>query len=155
MEKATFAAGCFWGIEHKFSQVEGVLETSVGYCGGKTENPTYEEVCSDETGHAECVQLFFDPNKISYEQLVEVFWKIHNPTTKNRQGFDVGSQYRSVIFYHSEEQKRIAELSREKLQNSGKLPDKIVTEIVPAQEFYKAEEYHQKYYRKHGGSCGI
>ena len=151
LEKATFAAGCFWGIEAAFAEVKGVESTLVGYTGGTTEDPTYKDVCSDETGHAEAVQVKFDPKKISYEQLLEVFWKIHDPTTPNRQGPDVGSQYRSAIFFHNEEQKNLATKSMKEQQK--KLDRKIVTDIVPAQEFYKAESYHQKYFEKHGKVC--
>lgn len=147
MEKATFAAGCFWGVEEAYTHLPGVLETSVGYTGGHTTNPTYEEVCSHTTGHAEAVEIKFDPAKISFEQLLDKFWEIHDPTTLNRQGPDIGSNYRSAIFCHSEDQKKQAEVSRNKAQI--KLRDKIVTEILPAGAFYKAEEYHQKYYHKH------
>ena len=149
-EKATFAAGCFWGVESMFLELPGVISTAVGYTGGNTKNPTYEQVCSDDTNHAEAVQIEFDPSKIKYEQLLTIFWDNHNPTTLNRQGFDVGTQYRSVIFYHNEEQKKKAIESKEKLEKSGKYKSKIVTQIVPAAEFYKAEEYHQKYYQKKG-----
>ena len=149
-EKATFAAGCFWGVESMYLDLPGVISTAVGYTGGNTKNPTYEQVCSNETNHAEAVQIEFDPSKIKYEQLLTIFWDNHNPTTLNRQGFDVGTQYRSVIFYHNEEQKKLAIESKEKLEKSGKYRSKIVTQIVPAAEFYKAEEYHQKYYQKKG-----
>lgn len=157
MEIATFAAGCFWGVEETFRCTKGVKETEVGYTGGHTKNPTYEDVCSDTTGHAEAVQVKFDPNEVSYDELLNIFWENHNPTTMNRQGPDVGSQYRSVIFYHSEEQKKEAEASKKKLQESGKYGDKeIVTEIVEAGPWYPAEEYHQKYVmKKGGGSCHI
>jgi peptide-methionine (S)-S-oxide reductase len=150
METATFAAGCFWGVEAAFRKVPGVVETTVGYTGGHTENPTYEEVCSDRTGHAEAVRIEFDPEQVSYEQLLEVFWNIHDPTTPNRQGPDVGSQYRSAIFYHTPEQEAAARASKEKLERSGHFANPIVTEIVPAAEFYPAEEYHQRYYEKEG-----
>jgi peptide-methionine (S)-S-oxide reductase len=148
MEKATFAAGCFWGVEEAYRTLEGVLETTVGYMGGTTENPTYEQVCSDTTGHAEVVQLRYDPARISYRQLLDRFWAKHNPTTLNRQGVDIGTQYRSAIFYHSDEQRRLAEASRDAEQTSGRFADPIVTEIAPATPFWPAEEYHQKYIQK-------
>tara|TARA_Y100000780_G_scaffold231980_1_gene260102 strand:+ start:4057 stop:4569 length:513 start_codon:yes stop_codon:yes gene_type:complete len=152
----TFAAGCFWGVEEAFRQINGVQSTIVGYTGGKFENPTYEDVCRDKTGHAEAVQIQYDPNEVSYEQLLELFWSIHDPTTKNRQGFDIGSQYRSMISYHTPEQEAIAKKSKEELEKSRKFKNEIVTEIVQASTFYKAEEYHQKYYQKKGGgSCHI
>ncbi|MEM2891587.1 MAG: peptide-methionine (S)-S-oxide reductase MsrA [Thermoplasmata archaeon] len=156
-EKATFAAGCFWHVEADFRKVKGVKSTVVGYTGGHTRNPTYEDVCTDKTGHAEAVQLEFDPEEVSYEQLLEVFWGIHDPTTKNRQGPDLGTQYRSAIFYHDEKQRRIALESKRRLEESGRLGSrKIVTEILPADEFYRAEEYHQRYYEKHRlSSCGF
>jgi len=150
MEIASFGAGCFWGVEAVFRQVKGVVDTAVGYQGGGTENPTYREVCTDRTGHAEVVQVEFDPRQVSYEQLLEVFWSNHNPTTPNRQGPDVGSQYRSVIFYYNDEQKRAAEESRARLQTSGRFKSPIVTEIVAAPPFYRAEDYHQRYLEKHG-----
>lgn len=152
MEKATFAAGCFWGVEAKFKKLNGVISTQVGYTGGHMENPTYEDVCSDLTGHAEAVEIEYNPEIISYNQLLDVFWTIHNPTTLNRQAFDVGSQYRSAIFYHNEEQKQLAETSKENLNKSGKFDKQIVTEITPATKFWKAEEYHQNYYEKTGRS---
>jgi peptide-methionine (S)-S-oxide reductase len=148
---ASFAAGCFWGVEAIFEKLEGVIDVASGYSGGQTVNPTYEEVCSDTTGHAETVQITFDPSLISYERLLEVFWKNHNPTTKNQQGVDIGSQYRSIIFYHDEEQKLLAEKSKNDLQDSKYWGEKeIVTEILPAQTFYIAEDYHQDYYKKRG-----
>ncbi len=147
-EKATFAAGCFWGIQAAYETVPGVKSTLVGYTGGKTENPTYRQVCSDKTGHAEAVLIEYNRNEITYEQLLDVFWQIHDPTTLNRQGPDFGSQYRSAIFYHNEEQKKAAELSKQNLQKSGKFKKPIVTEIVPASAFYKAEDYHQQYFQK-------
>ncbi len=151
---AMFAAGCFWGVEEAFRQINGVKSTMVGYTGGTFENPTYEDVCSDQTGHAEAVQILYDPKVVSYEQILEVFWSIHDPTTENRQGPDIGSQYRSMIAYHTPEQEELAKKSKEKLEGSGRFRKKIVTEIVPASIFYKAEEYHQKYYEKNGGgSC--
>ena len=148
LQKATFAAGCFWGVEEAFRKLKGVVSTRVGYTGGWTENPTYREVCTGETGHAEAVEITFDPSVISYAELVEHFWNIHDPTSLNRQGWDVGTQYRSAIFVHSEEQRRIAEASRRKLETSGAYKDPIVTEIVEAKEFWPAEEYHQGYYAK-------
>src|SRR6056297_1310148 len=148
MEKATFAAGCFWGVEEAYRTLEGVVETTVGYMGGKTENPTYEQVCSDTTGHAEVVQVEYDPARISYPQLLERFWRQHNPTTLNRQGVDIGTQYRSAIFYHSDEQRRLAGESRAAVEASGRFADPIVTEIVPAMPFWPAEDYHQQYIHK-------
>ncbi|MBI4557032.1 MAG: peptide-methionine (S)-S-oxide reductase MsrA [Candidatus Hydrogenedentes bacterium] len=156
MEKATFGAGCFWGVEAAFRQVPGVVDTAVGYSGGHIKNPTYKDVCSDETGHAEVVQVAYDPSKVSYDALLTVFWENHNPTTLNRQGPDVGKQYRSVIFYHTPEQKTAAEASKENLQESGKFRRPIVTAIEAAQEFYRAEEYHQQYLEKRGlATCHI
>lgn len=154
-ETAAFAAGCFWGIEETFRKLSGVIETSVGYIGGKTKDPTYESVCTDGTGHAEAVQIKYGPKKVSYEELLRVFWDNHDPTTPNRQGSDVGTQYRSAIFYHTPEQKKLAQKSKAELDKSGKWGGrKIVTEIVPAHQFYKAEDYHQKYLMKRGlGSC--
>ena len=152
LQTATFAAGCFWGIEAKFRKISGVIETRVGYTGGSLKNPTYEQVCDDNTGHAEAVEILFDPKLVSYEQLLDVFWKIHDPTQKNRQGPDVGSQYRSAIFFHTPEQENIARRAKEALIKSGK---KIVTEITAAGPFYRAEEYHQRYHDKHGGSCEL
>jgi len=143
-ELATFAAGCFWGVEAILSHVDGVLETTVGYTGGHVPNPTYRQVCTGQTGHAEAVQVVFDPTVISYEQLLDYFWRLHDPTTRNRQGPDVGSQYRSAIFYHHERQKEAAEKSKAELDRSGVFPHKVVTEIVPASTFYPAEEYHQQ-----------
>lgn len=148
--KATFAAGCFWHVEDLFRKTKGVKSTKVGYIGGKLANPTYEEVCTDKTGHAEAVEIEYDPKEISYEELLDLFWNNHNPTSLNRQGPDVGIQYRSSIFFHNESQKQTALKSKEKLESSGKFSKKIVTEIVPSPEFYKAEEYHQKYFQKHG-----
>jgi peptide-methionine (S)-S-oxide reductase len=153
MEKATFGAGCFWHVEAAFLKVNGVTQTVAGYMGGMLKNPTYNDVCTDSTGHVEVVQLEFDPEKISYETLLEVFWKIHDPTQLNRQGPDVGSQYMSVIFYHNEEQKEHAIKSREQHQKQHK--SKIVTEIKPASDFWRAEEYHQKYFEKHGFVCEV
>jgi peptide-methionine (S)-S-oxide reductase len=153
MEKATFAAGCFWHVEESFRHLPGVLSTTVGYTGGTLKNPTYEDVCTDKTGHAEAVELTYNPQKITYEQLLNVFWETHDPTTINRQGPDVGTQYRSVIFYHSPEQKALAEQSKKKLDESGKYRKKIATEIIQATIFYPAEEYHQQYLEKHGASA--
>lgn len=148
MEKATFAAGCFWGVQAKFDKSEGVEKTTVGYTGGKTRNPTYEQVCTDKTGHAEAVEIIYNPRKITYEQLLETFWMAHDPTQKNRQGPDIGTQYRSAIFYHDEEQRQIAEKSKK--QKEKDLGVTIQTEIKPAKEFYPAEKYHQKYLKKQG-----
>lgn len=147
-ETAIFGAGCFWGVEAAFRQVRGVKSTTVGYSGGHVKKPTYRDVCTNRTGHAEVVQLIYDPNKVTYDKLLEVFWKIHDPTTLNRQGPDFGSQYRSVIFYNTHVQKASAESYREKLQKSGRYKKTIVTEIAPAAEFYRAEEYHQRYLEK-------
>jgi peptide-methionine (S)-S-oxide reductase len=147
--KATFGAGCFWHVEDLLDKTMGVKSTTVGYIGGQLPNPTYEEVCTDKTGHAEAVEVEYDPDEISYQELLDVFWNNHNPTTLNRQGPDVGVQYRSAIFYHNQEQKEIAEKSKQALEQSGKYERPIVTEIVPAPLFYKAEEYHQKYFKKH------
>jgi len=145
---ATFAAGCFWGVEANFNKLPGVIDTAVGYTGGEVHNPTYRMVCSDKTGHAEAVRITFDPEKIAYADLVRAFFDLHDPTTPNRQGPDVGSQYRSVIFYHDEAQRETAEQVKADLDASGKYRYPIVTQIVPADEFYKAEEYHQQYYAK-------
>jgi peptide-methionine (S)-S-oxide reductase len=150
LQRATFAAGCFWGVEASFREIEGVVRTRVGYTGGRTGDPSYEQVCSDNTGHAEAVDVWFDPALVSYDQLLNVFWTIHDPTTRNRQGWDFGSQYRSAIFFHDAEQERQAIASRDERQ--GSLTRSIVTEIVPAPEFYAAEEYHQRYFEKHGGA---
>jgi len=147
-ETATFAAGCFWGIEHKFGQLKGILSTAVGYTGGEVKNPTYNQVCSNETGHAEAVHIIYDPEEIKYEELVAFFFKIHDPTQLNRQGLDVGSQYRSAIFYHDETQKKTALKVIDDLNTSGRIKKPITTQVVPYSEFYKAEEYHQKYYDK-------
>lgn len=155
MEKASFAAGCFWGVEEAFYDEPGVISTRVGYTGGETENPTYQQVCSGSTGHAETVEITFDPSLISYEQLLKIFWQAHDPTQLNRQGPDVGSQYRSAIFYHSEQQRQQAEESRAALDHSGRYRKSVVTEIVPAGIFWEAEAYHQKYHKKNGGGCGF
>jgi len=156
-DSATFAAGCFWGIESAFRKLKGVVSTRVGYTGGNFENPTYKKICSGETGHAESVEVEFDTSEISYENLLNVFWNIHDPTTEDRQGPNAGSQYRSVIFYHSPEQKNAAILSKNRLQQTKKYRNKqIVTEIVPASEFYEAEDYHQQYLKKRGQcSCHV
>jgi peptide methionine sulfoxide reductase msrA/msrB len=155
-EKATFAAGCFWGVEYKFGQVPGVLETKVGYTGGTTQNPTYEEVCTHGTGHAEAVELEFDPARVSYGQLLDVFFTLHDPTTPDRQGPDRGSQYRSAIFYHSPAQQKTAQEKIATLDRSGKWRDPIVTEVTAAGRFYPAEKYHQKYYKKNKvQGCGL
>ena len=155
-ETATFAAGCFWGVEVTFRNVDGVLDAQVGYTGGHTEQPTYKQVCSDETGHAEAVEVEFDPERVSYEQLLDVFWQAHDPTQVNRQGPDYGSQYRSAIFFHSPEQEAAARASKEALDASGKLPRPVATEITPASTFWKAEEYHQRYLEKRGqATCKV
>ena len=155
MEKATFGAGCFWGVEAVFQNIKGVKSTTVGYMGGILQNPTYEDVCTDKTGHAEVVHIEYDPTIVTYQDLLTIFWDNHDPTQLNRQGPDKGIQYRSVIFYHTEQQKKIAELSKKKQQDSGKYKRPIVTQILQATAFYPAEEYHQKYFEKHGGSCHI
>ena len=156
MTKATFAAGCFWGVEATFRQIPGVLSTRVGYTGGNFPKPTYKDVCTDRTGHAEAVEIDYDPAQVSYEQLLNVFWENHDPTQLNRQGPDFGTQYRSAIFFHSPEQERAARESKEKLQNSGQFPRPVVTQIVPAATFYEAEDYHQQYLEKRGlASCHI
>jgi peptide-methionine (S)-S-oxide reductase len=147
-EKATLGAGCFWGVEETFRRLAGVKSTQVGYMGGKLKNPSYKDVCTDSTGHAEVLEVTFDPEVISYHDILEVFWDNHNPTTLNRQGPDVGTQYRSAIFYHSPEQKAEAEASRDAAQS--RFPRPIVTEIAPATEFWRAEEYHQQYLEKRG-----
>lgn len=153
---ATFGAGCFWGVEEAFRNIPGVLSTEVGYMGGSTDHPTYQEVCSSRTGHAEVVHIVFDADLVSYKTLLDIFWKSHNPTTMNRQGPDIGSQYRSVIFYYSEEQKALAEQSKEELEKSHAYADPVITQIVPAEPFYLAEAYHQQYLAKRGrGSCHI
>ncbi len=155
-ELATFGAGCFWGVEAAFARLAGVLETAAGYLGGTTVNPSYRDVCSGKTGHAEVVQVKFDPMIVSYEQLLELFWTSHDPTTLNRQGPDVGSQYRSTIFYHSEAQKSAAERSKAEQGASGRFAKPLVTEITPATQFYRAEDYHQGYLAKQGlSSCRI
>ena len=153
MEKATFAAGCFWGVEETFRQLPGVLETAVGFMGGTTADPSYREVCGGRTGHAEVVHLEYDPARISYDQLLEAFWNSHDPTTLNRQGPDVGDQYRSAIFYHSPEQEAAARTSKERLDAAGRFRRPIVTAIEPAATFWRAEEYHQRYLEKRGAAA--
>lgn len=148
MQKATFAAGCFWQVEEAFRHQKGVLTTKVGYCGGNVTSPTYEKVCSGTSGHAEALEIEYDPAEISYEKLLDIFWTSHDPTQVNRQGPDIGDQYRTAIFYHSEEQKQIAEKSRDALEQSKKFSKPIVTQILPASVFYPAEEYHQQYLEK-------
>jgi peptide-methionine (S)-S-oxide reductase len=156
MATATFAAGCFWGVEAAFRQVRGVTATRVGYTGGTTTNPTYKQVCTDRTGHAEAVEVSYDPARVSYDDLLRVFWETHDPTQRNRQGPDIGTQYRSAIFYHDPEQEAAARASKERLERSGAYKRPIVTEIVPAQTFYQAEDYHQQYLEKRGlATCRI
>ena len=150
MEKATFGAGCFWGVEAAFREVPGVTDTAVGYMGGNMENPSYRDVCTDETGHAEVVQVSYDPAKVSYEQLLDTFWRVHDPTQFNRQGPDVGTQYRTAIFFHTPEQERAARASKQQMEAAGRFRQPIVTEIVPASTFWRAEEYHQQYLQKRG-----
>ena len=153
-EIATFGAGCFWGVEAAFQRVLGVIDTAAGYTGGEMPNPTYKDVCTDETGHAEVVQVTFDPTKVTYEQLLEAFWQAHDPTQVNRQGPDFGAQYRTAIFFHSPEQEAAAKKSRAALDASGRFKRPIATEITPASAFWRAEEYHQKYLQKRGvASC--
>jgi peptide-methionine (S)-S-oxide reductase len=151
-KKATFGAGCFWGVEAAFRQIEGVTKTEAGYEGGHLENPSYEDVCSHTTGHAEVVEVTYDPERVSYEQLLEAFWAKHNPTQLNRQGWDIGDQYRSVVFFHDEEQRVAAEHSKAELEASGRYRKRIVTAIEPARTFYPAEDYHQQYLEKRGRS---
>ncbi len=154
--QATFGAGCFWGVEATFRNIDGVLATEVGYSGGTTEDPTYTDVCADRTGHAEVVSVDYDPEQISYEKLLDVFWDSHDPTTRNQQGPDIGTQYRSVVFTHNEQQEKAARASKERLESSGRYANLIVTEIVPAATFYRAEEYHQRYLEKQGlATCSI
>jgi peptide-methionine (S)-S-oxide reductase len=154
--KATFGAGCFWGVEVAFRQIPGVLNAEAGYEGGSLPNPSYQDVCTGRTGHAEVVEVTFDPARVSYEQLVDVFFTHHDPTTLNRQGPDRGTQYRSAIFYHDEEQRTVAEAAKERWSRSGRWRSPIVTEVTPASTFYRAEEYHQRYLEKHGlASCHL
>jgi peptide-methionine (S)-S-oxide reductase len=156
MAMATFAAGCFWGVEATFRQLPGVLSTRAGYTGGQVENPTYKDVCTDTTGHAEAVEVEYDPAKISYDKLLEIFWENHDPTQLNRQGPDFGKQYRSAVFFHDAEQERAAKASKEALEKSRRFGKPIVTQIVPAVEFYEAEDYHQQYLEKRGlATCHI
>ena len=156
LEKATFAAGCFWGVEKVFGSIPGVVSTRVGYTGGTVKNPSYEQVCSGTTGHAEAIEVTYDTSKTDYEELLETFWRHHNPTTMNRQGNDIGTQYRSAIFYHSSEQKKLAEKTMVVLDKSGIFKQPIVSNISPASEFYPAEEYHQKYLKKNpNGYCAL
>ena len=150
MDKATFGAGCFWGVEAAFQQMKGVTATAVGYAGGTLKDPTYQDVCTNRSGHAEVVQVEFDPSQVSYDDLLRVFWENHDPTTLNRQGPDVGTQYRSVIFFHMPEQEAAAKASKEALSKSGRFKRPIVTEIQPAPQFWRAEEYHQQYLEKRG-----
>lgn len=153
MARATFAGGCFWGVEELFRTTAGVMETQVGYMGGHTENPSYQEVCSGATGHAEVVDLQFDPDLVSYAQLLKKFWEKHNPTSLNRQGWDIGTQYRSAIFFHTQEQRQIAEESKAALIAEGRYSDPVVTEITPAGPFWRAEDYHQQYVLKNKPGC--
>jgi peptide-methionine (S)-S-oxide reductase len=153
IEKATFGAGCFWGVEAAFRQIPGVLDAVSGYEGGTLENPTYRDVCSDRTGHAEVVEVSFDPSRVSYARLLDEFFALHDPTTPNRQGPDVGSQYRSVVFFHSAEQRAAAEAAIRRLSDAGTFKRPIVTQVVPAQTFYRAEDYHQRYFEKNGIAC--
>jgi peptide-methionine (S)-S-oxide reductase len=156
MAKATFAAGCFWGVEATFRQLPGVISTRVGYTGGQTANPTYKDVCTDRTGHAEAVEIEYDPTKLSYDKLLDVFWENHDPTQLNRQGPDWGTQYRSAIFFHTPEQEAEAKASKERLEKSRRFSKPIVTQIVPAGQFFEAEDYHQQYLEKKGlASCHI
>ncbi|MBN1268035.1 MAG: peptide-methionine (S)-S-oxide reductase MsrA [Kiritimatiellae bacterium] len=156
MQKATFGAGCFWGVQDAFNRVKGVVSTQVGYAGGRTVNPTYKQVCAGDTGHAEVCEVTYDPSQVSYEQLLDVFWRIHDPTQVNRQGWDMGDQYRSVIFYHTAEQKAEAEASKKKFGRSGRYRRPIATAIEAAGPFYRAEEYHQQYLEKRGvASCHL
>ena len=154
-EVATFAAGCFWGVEDAFMSLSGVVATRVGYCGGRTDNPTYKDICSHDTGHAEAVEVSFNPLKIRYDDLLKVFWECHDPTQLNRQGADFGEQYRSAIFYHTEEQHKAALESKDEQEHRHSYRKKIVTQIVPAAVFWEAEAYHQKYHQKNSGGCGF
>ena len=155
MTTATFGAGCFWGVEARFREQEGVIDAAVGYAGGTTDNPTYKQVCSDTTGHAEVVQLEYDPSRVDYETLVRLFFDMHNPTQRNRQGPDVGSQYRSVIFYHDDDQRDVAGRVLREVDASGRWPSPVVTSIEPAAPFWRAEEYHQQYLARHGRACSL
>jgi len=153
--QATFAAGCFWGVESAFLKIKGVIDAESGYTGGTLGNPTYHDVCGGRTGHAEAVRVTFDPAAVSYDALLDAFWSIHNPTTLNRQGPDIGSQYRSAVFFHDADQEKAARAAKERLDRSGRFQRPIVTEIAPAGPFWRAEEYHQRYHEKHGGHCAI
>lgn len=155
MEKAIFGAGCFWHIQDRFKKVKGVSSTSVGYSGGKKDSPTYEQVCTGDTGHAEVVEVDFDPSVVTYSELLDVFWSCHDPTTKDRQGPDIGHQYRSVIYYLDDRQKKLAEESMNDISKSGRFRDSVVTEIHPIKEYYKAEDYHQDYFDKKGSLFGL
>lgn len=156
MEKATFGAGCFWGVEDRFRQQEGVIDAVSGYAGGQLDNPSYRDVCTDTTGHAEVVEVTYDPQRVGYDTLLNLFWGMHNPTTLNRQGPDIGTQYRSVIFFHTPAQEQLARASKEALDRSGRFAGPAVTQILPAPTFYRAEEYHQRYLEKHGrGGCHL
>jgi peptide-methionine (S)-S-oxide reductase len=156
MDKATFAAGCFWGVEARFREIPGVIDAAVGYTGGRLAEPTYRDVCSGTTGHAEAVEVVFDPERVSYDDLLDAFWNLHDPTTPNRQGPDYGEQYRSAIFFHGPEQERAARESKARVDASGKFKRPIVTQIVPAGQFWRAEDYHQRYLEKRGqAACGI
>lgn len=150
MEEATLGGGCFWGIEHAYRQLEGVIEVESGYSGGTTENPSYEQVCAGTTGHTEVVNIQYDPSRVSYEELLKLFWQIHDPTTLNRQGPDIGTQYRSAIYYRTPEQESVARQAKDVLENSGNLRNPVVTEIAKFLQFYRAEEYHQRYFERHG-----
>lgn len=152
MKQVIFAAGCFWGVEYAFRKLDGVIGTEVGYSGGRTENPTYKEVCSGSTGHAEVVRVEYDPQQITFKNLLDTFWEIHDPTSFNRQGLDIGEQYRSAIFYFDEDQRMMAEKSKQVLNDSGEYDSEVVTQIEPAGRFWRAEDYHQKYYDQ-GGIC--
>jgi peptide-methionine (S)-S-oxide reductase len=156
VEKATFGGGCFWGVEARFRECDGVISTRVGYSGGITENPTYKDVCTNTTGHAEVVEVLYDPKKLSYEKLLDIFFDVHDPTQINRQGVDIGTQYRTVIFYHSERQKNLAEQKKKNLDASGRYRKPIATQILPAVTFWEAEDYHQQYLEKQGRStCSL
>ena len=155
-QTATFAAGCFWGVEARFRELEGIVDAACGYMGGHTDEPTYRQVCAGDTGHAEVVQVIYDEEEISFSSLLDAFFEMHNPTTLNRQGADVGKQYRSAVFWHDEYQKEDAEQKKSALNASGRWPDPVVTEITQASEFWRAEEYHQRYFEKNGGGhCAI
>lgn len=155
MEKATFGAGCFWGVQHIFKSIEGVVNTRVGYLGGQTDNPTYQDICTGNTGHAEVVEVEFDPTKLSFDELLDIFWRLHDPTQLNQQGVDIGTQYRSAIFYHTDDQKQIAEKSKANFDKGNSFGKPSVTEISPVSNFFPGEEYHQDYYtKKYQGADG-